>query len=491
MRHSTLNPFRKTTAFIAIAAFNLLASAEGQIRYELVIPEILGNPINTVSSQSNEINENGETLLNRISTFAVWKDGAITHIANANTDYPASLSSINASSINSFHQAVGTKTYRIRDEEGTHLDSFPFYWDPSNGVVDLDDLGSRAANGSGSTSLFEINNEGLALGVTQLFDGNQKAGNQAFTWSFEKGRTDIAAISSLNGFSTTTPESLNEAGTVVGTYRYFTSTTESYHERAFIYDAANGSQDLADIDPDFFQADHYTARDINDTGTIVGDRDRNGYIYDKETGLGYSIEAADNSSRSTKAYTLNDNDVVAGVAENRSSASHLGYSPILWTRSTGTIELLPFIERQLEAILPEGIDAASCNITPKSINNAGQISASLETNNTFSREVILKPVLDFHWSTMTPAIENETRGVLYSYNKSNAFGTIPAAALGYEIVFECSSDMKTWSTIPSDSDQVRHQETADSIELFVPFADCLFIRPALKQITANSQTTIL
>lgn len=490
MRHSTLNSLFKSTALVTLGTFGLVASSTAQIRYELVVPEILGNSVNRVSSQSNEINENGETLLNRVSTFAVWKDNSITNIVSGRTEYPGSFSSINANSINRFQQSVGTKTYLVRDEEGTHFDTFPFYWDPSNGIVDLDELGERSENGAGTTSLFEINEEGLALGQTQLFNGNLKAGNQAFTWSFENGRTNIPALNSIDGYSVTNPEGLNASGTVVGTYRQFTSSTDFYNERAFIFQPDFGSKDLAEVDATFFQGDHYTARDINEAGMLVGERDRNAYIYDIENATGITIPNADGSTRSTKAYTLNDNDVVAGVTENRGNAGQQGNSPIVWTRSTGTVELLPQIERTLKAILPEGTSPGDCNITPKAINNSGQISASLETPTTFSREIILKPVLDFHWHGKRAVSENGVQGVRYTHDKSQQGDTIPVAALGYEIAFECSADMENWTPIPSDSDQLRHEETEDSIELFVPFSDCIFIRPVLRSLTSDQASQV-
>ncbi len=484
MRYLTLTKHLKSPALAALAAFAFFSSATAQIRYELVVPEVSGTPINRVSTQSNEINENGETLLNRVSTFAVWKDKAITNIVSGLSDYPASFSSINASSINRFGQVVGTKTYRVKDENGTHTDSFPFYWDNHNGLVDLDDLGGRSADGAGTTTLYKLNDEGLAIGTTQVFDGNEKAGNQAFVWSFENGRSDISPLHEIGAYSFTTPQGLNTAGTVVGTYRKFSSTVANYNEHAFIYDAERGSRDLAGIDSDFFQADHYTARDINESNMLVGERDRHAYLYDLDAMSGYEISSSDDSNRATKAYALNNNDVVAGTTENRDNSGH---SPIIWTRSTGTIELLPQIKRDLENILPEGITADSCKITPKSINTRGQISASLETATTFSREIVLTPVLDFHWHSQVVTEENGVRGVRYTHSKAKqeATGTIPVAALGYEIAFECSSDMQNWSPIPADSQETLLKETNDAIELFVPFSQCIFIRPALKTISSE------
>ncbi len=486
MCHFTLSKITSLTALAAASAISLSSSLEAQVRYELIVPEVMGSPVNRVSSQSNEINENGETLLNRVTTFAVWKNGAITQIASGQSDYPSSFSSLNASSINRFQQVVGTKTYLHRDEEGTHFDTFPFYWDATNGLVDLDELGSRSTNGSGSTALYEINDEGLTLGTTQLFEGNTPAGNQAFTWSFETGRTDISPLHSIGGYSMTQPEALNASGTVVGTYQKFGESTQSYNEHAFIFDTALGSRDLAEIDADFFQADHYTARGINDANVIVGERDHTAYLYDLTEKAGFEIESPGAPTYAARAYALNDLEVVAGTAGN----SQNGYSPIIWTRNTGSIALLPHFEKDLQAILPEGIEANACKITPKSINNSGLISASLETSATFSREIILKPILDFHWDSKQATTENGVRGVLYTHHKSTIDGSIPAAALGYEIAFECSSNMQNWTPISEGAGEPRKLETEDTIELFVPFSDCVFIRPFLKPILADANAAL-
>ncbi|MDQ8180218.1 DUF3466 family protein [Pelagicoccus sp. SDUM812005] len=495
MRHSTRSTASSLAALAIAGSLSLITLATAQVRYELVVPEVLGNPVNRVSAKSNEINENGETLLNRVSTFAVWKDGAITHIASGLSDYPGTFSSLNASSINRFQQVVGSKTYLQRNAESasteefptynpenTHFDTFPFYWDPSNGIVDLDELGNRSESGGGTTLLYEINENGLALGTTLRFEGNLAAGNQAFTWSFESGRSDIEPLDAIDGYSVTTPQGLNAQGTVVGTYRKFAASTESYHERAFFFDPATGSQDLAEVDAEFFSGDHYTARDINDAGALVGERDQIAYFYDLERKEGYAIASANGSARATKAHALNDLDVVAGTADN---SGQNGFSPFVWTRSTGAVDLLPHIENRLRGLLPEGIDPAACKITPKAINNGALISASLETSTTFSREIILQPVLDFRWASKRLTSENGVEGVLYVHDKTQLGETIPAAALGYSIAFECSSDMANWNAISAENDGIRHTETETSIELFLPFSDCLFVRPVLKSLASD------
>lgn len=479
MQNLTPTLFYKTLACSALACLTFVKSAEAQVRYQVVVPEVLGNPVNQTNSRGNEINGNGETLLNRIATFAVWKDGAISHMVNGLTDYPAILSRIGASSINDYQQAVGSKTYLLQTEDGYEFDTFPFYWDPSNGFVDLEDLGSRSAKGVGSTSLYGINRNGQAIGTTETFEGDTKTGTTGFIWSFEDDKTSITALNSFDGYSVTIPQAIDANGTVVGTYRYFLESKDAYREKAFIFDSQRSSRDLAELDSDFFDAFHYTARDINGRSNIVGERDRNAYFYDIANGTGHTIAAPDDGKGLTKAFSLNDNDVVAGVTEDFSEAGQLGLSPILWTRSTGTINLLPQIESSLSKILPAGIDAREVRITPKAINSSAQISARLETNEAFSREVILEPVLDLQWNEMTATARNGVRGVLYTHYRSNDTENIPASALGLEIGFECSSDMQTWHPFNTDVDGVSVHEDEISIELFVPLADCLFVRPVL------------
>ncbi|EDY81019.1 hypothetical protein VDG1235_636 [Verrucomicrobiia bacterium DG1235] len=484
MRHLLSNPVIKSLALAAMASFSLPFSLNAQIRYELVVPEVFGSQINRAGTRGNEINENGETLLNRVATFAVWKDGATTNVVNANTDYPASLSRIGAASINKFQQAVGTKTYIVRDDNGSRFDTFPFYWDPSNGLVDLDDIGARSPLGAGSTSLFDINEVGMAIGTSQNFAGEDIVGNSAFAWSFETGRIDIPALDTIETHSVTTPKAISESGNVVGTYRLFLDSAAHYTERAFLFEPNAGSVDLEDFDADFFQATHSTARDINRHEKMVGELDQGAYLYDLAKRAGHFIPAPSDSAGAIRAYALNDKDIVAGTAEMRDSDGHSGFSPILWSEDTGTIDLMPHLEQKLAGILPEGVDSLDCRITPKSINNRGQISASLETQASFSREVVLNPVLEFDWNSMTPTSENGVRGVLYRHDKAQLEGTIPASALGYDIGFECSSDMQNWSPIETENGAIRHLETDDSIELFLPFSDCVFVRPVL--VTASN-----
>lgn len=470
----------RTLAIAAIAAFTSSSPLTAQIRYELIVPEIAGTPIKKVSSFGNEINDNGESLLNRITTFAVWKDGAITHIANSNSEYPGSVSQVNASTINAFQQVVGSKTYRVQTESGPRSDTFPFYWDPANGLLDLDDLGSRSSVGIGNTRLFGINNQGVSLGVSEAYQPEQLSGNSAFTWSFESGRVDIPALSQHQGASVTSPAAINDTGIVVGTYRDFLGNFDSYVEQGFVYTEEQSSQDLKSFDSEFFSATHITARDVNNWSTLVGEQDNQAYLFNLETAEGQLIPSPISGQRSMRAYAINNSNIVAGALETSSNTgSQAQLTPFLWSEATGSVDLMPHIERTLSATLLEGTTPANTRITPKTINERGQISATLETDSTFSREIILQPSLNFKWTSMARTTVQGVSGVRYRYEKGSQGELIPAAALGYQIAFECSPDMNSWKDIGHDGSKIVHLETESFIELFVPFADCIFVRAKL------------
>lgn len=482
MNHVRFNHISRAIAFGALAISSLLGSLNAQIRYRIVAPEVFGNEINQTEEHGNEINDLGESILNRVASFAVWQDGAATHVVNALTSYPASISKVNAASINEFQQVVGSKTYRVRTESGTQLDTFPFYWDPYNGMVDLDDIGERSATGVGNTSLYRINREGIAIGVTQKISDENAVSNIAFAWSFESGRHDIAPLSETDGISYTKPLDINNAGSIVGNFRKFEGSLNRYYENGFILPSDGSPIGLADFDPKFFGGSHSTARSINAVGNFSGEIDGKAYFYDVKNAKGELISHPANNEKLTKGYSVNDFDVLAGTLETRDRLGKLGMMPFIWTRELGVIDLSSQLKKGLATLLPETIDPNSVRITPKTINNRGQISARLETDSQFAREVLLEPALDFEWHSMSQTVLDGVQGALYIHQKSEAAAdSIPIQALGYEIGFECSADMVTWTPVESDKKGIRITEDEHTIEVFVPFRETVFIKPVLAQ----------
>lgn len=485
MSHNRFNPILRAIAFTALAAFGVLGSLEAQIRYQLVTPEVFGSEINQTADHGNEINNNGESVLNRVASFAVWKNGTTTHVVNAITNYPGSFSKVAAASINDYQQVVGSKSYRVQKDNATQTDTFPFYWDPYNGLVDLDDIGNRSGLGVGNTALYGINKAGVAIGVTQNYSGNETAGNIAFAWSFESGRSDIAPLSVIDNQSYTAPLDINDSGTIVGNFRKFDGSTDRYFENGFVKLQDADATALSDFDNAFFSSTHSTARAVNALGNFAGEIDGKAYFYDAANAKGHVISHPSRDGGLTKAFAVNDFDVIAGTLESRDSAGKLGMLPYIWTRELGTFDLSTHVEKTLSALLPEGANSASVRITPKSINSRGQISARLETNSQFAREIILEPTLDFQWHAMSQVTEDGVTGALYVHQKAKeSADSIPAEALGYEIGFESSTDMTEWSPIESGDAGIRITENETIIEVFMPFSQSTFIRPVLSQVSA-------
>lgn len=483
MRCTTHKTYLKFICSAALSASLAICSLSAQIRYQLVEPRVAGNPITKTASYGNMLNIHGETLLNRITTFAVWKDGAVTHIANSATDYSGTLLQVQAASINEHQQVVGSKTYRSSNLN----DTIPFYWDPANGLVDLDELGARNLEGVGNTRLYGINRNGESLGTSDLFDGTQRSGNAAFTWSFEQGRVDIPALSSHEGKSFTSPRAINDSGVVAGTYRAFLGSLSVYVERGFVYTETSGSLDLQSLDSDFFRGTHITAADINNASVVVGNIDDAAYLFDLENAEGRFIPAPGPYSRSLRAHSISDSGIVVGTMRTSDELSGKPQiSPFFWKEEIGSVDLSKHIYADLSKLIPTDLEAQNACINPKSVNSSGQISATLETGTSFSREVLLLPTLSFDWSDMVQVRENGVSGVLYRHNKGDFPNLIPTHALGYQIGFECSPDMENWQSVSQAGDGIRHLETEDFIELFVPFGECMFLRPVLLTTTSST-----
>lgn len=467
-----------STLAVAAACAALSPLANAQIKYEIITPEVHGKTVSKTQSHGNEINDNGQTLLNNLTTFAVWQNEESPLIVRARSTDEAIPSQLTAASINDSMQVVGSKTFYAKSETGSNFITVPFYWDADNGLVNLDELGDISESGLSSTHLFGINANGNAIGTTSNYEGDAANGTRGFVWSLENGEQTIPTLSSINGASATYPQAINNNGTVAGFYHNYSGSIDSYYERGFIYDSANGSQSLEAIDADFFQASNITARAINNSDLVIGELDRNAYIYDIAKSEGQQIQGFGENA-AARAYAINDHGVVAGYAEVIESGTRIGHAPMLWTKETGSINLNDYLNHDASTYLPEGIDQLDCIVTPKSINEHGQISAQLNTAG-YSKEIIINPVLDFQWTSIERVFENGIPGVLYTHTKSTAPGTLPLSALGLELAYHCSSDLKNWNEIDANTNGIRIFENETTVELFAPLSDCTFIQVSLK-----------
>lgn len=465
---------RTSTALVAALMGACLASA--QVRYELVVPEIMGAPATVTQEHGNQINQQGQTLINRITTFAIWQGDGEPVLVSARSDTSAELARVNAAAINRFGQVVGSRSLRL----GSKTSKVPFYWDASNGLVDLSDLSSASAGGLRQSYLNDLNDRGLAIGVDSVYEGDSVARHQAFLWSFQSGKSVIPALHSFGSYSVTSPRSINNAGEVVGIYNRFQGSPSSYIEQGFLYDETNGARSLDQIDPAFFPANApHTARSISDSGLVVGERGSLAYLYDLASGEGLAIPGFDDSVISTRAYAVNERGVAAGYA-TLSRDGAFAHAPILWTRQTGTRNLLDFVATRPSAYLPAGASPSDTLVTPKRINNRGQISARLEVKGgeRYEREVILNPVLDFAWTRIEQSRQDGRDGILYYYDKTLPLPSdlLPAAALGLEIQFHCSEDLLSWSPIEHAANGAHLLQDDHQIALFLPLDECQFVQ---------------
>ncbi len=468
------NRASRTSAALAAALMGAsLASA--QVRYELVVPEVMGAPATFTQEHGNQINEQGQTLINRIASFAIWQAQGEPVLVSARADTSAELARVNAAAINRFGQVVGSRSLRVGNGIASKV---PFYWDASNGLVDLSDLASASAGGLRQSYLSDLNDQGLAIGVDSVYEGDAIARHQGYLWSFQSGKHVIPALHSFGSYSVTSPRSVNNEGQVAGIYNRFTGSANSYIEQGFLYDPSNGARSLDQVAPAFFPANApHTARSISDNGLLVGERGSLAYIFDLATGEGSPIPGFDASVISTRAYAVNERGVAAGYATLFREGAFV-HAPILWTRQTGTVNLLDCVATQSSSYLPAGARPSDTIVTPKRINSRGQISARLEVKGgeRYEREVILNPVLDFAWTRIEQTRLDGRDGVLYFYDKTLPLpaGVLPAEALGLEIEFLYSQDLINWSPVEDHADAQLLQDD-EKIALFVPFSGSDFV----------------
>ncbi len=480
---TAVNAYFKPFALLWASA-TAAASLTAQIKYEIIIPEVYGMPATFAQDQGNRINQRGETLINRIHSFAIWQADAEATIVDVRPDTASQLARVSAADINTSGQAVGARSFTTRTDAGDVSMSIPFYWDRDHGVVSLDELAPASPTAPGFAYLSAINDHGAAIGVARRRgpDGAD-LGYEGFVWSFETGKVGIPALSSSGERSLTSPRSINDAGTVVGIYHRYGASPTSYFEAGFVFDSATGARSLETVDAAFFGglASH-SARDVSDNGFMVGERGQIGYFYDLRTGIGVAIKGAEGDTRSTRAFAVNDLGVVAGYATVGRDSGKLGYQPLLWTAETGSVNLLRYLTTPTSAYVPAGLDSLDVLITPKAINERGAISARLDAQSgpRYQREIVLSPVLEFAWTSVELASENGVSGLKCVYDKTQpAAGTLPADAIGLELEFVGSSDLKTWSLLRDGANGIRLVETEEAIELFAPLSEAPFIAARL------------
>lgn len=472
-----------TAAFvlgIAIAAPTTFA----QLKYDLLLPSVYGSPITATSPRANLINEKGQTVLNRVTSFVVWQDGNIVSSVDARTDYPSRLSRVEAASINALGQVVGSKTYKSSDASGYRFDTFPFYWDAENGLVDLADLGARSASGEGNTSLHAINDRGVAIGYSRAGKPNADSTTSAFLWSQASGRIDIPALDYFGATSHTVPEAINNQGTVVGIYRKFLSSTNHYFENGFVYDWSHGSRSLETIDPAFFSETNYTARAINENQSFVGEIGVDAYVYHLSSKQGVLIPRPAGFEGSMRAYAISETGFVAGALAYLSPEGDFQLRPFIWSEESGTIDLFGQLSKDINSFRSLGFDPSLVSIVPKSINSQGQISAILRPSSGSEREIILSPRIQFDWSSIERIDSNGVPQLRFTYLKDQVDPFFSEPNPATSLTFECSRDLENWNELDLTNPSYEYVDSDRAVTLVAPLADCFFIRARLSASTS-------
>jgi probable HAF family extracellular repeat protein len=241
-----------------------------------------------------------------------------------------------ANAINRSGQIVGDST--LPGDTGEY---HAFLYDQGT----MTDLGTL--DGSFSAAL-GINDGGLVVGYTTV----QPFGEHAFL--YDGTMNDLGTLGSINSMAL----GINNSGQVVGWSG----------SRAFLWDKANGMQDL--LGPLGIQDSAATA--INDAGQIVGEANGQAFFYDqgKLTHLGW----LDDMFPLSIASSLNDAGVVVGSAPVRGHVSYHGF-----VYADGVLTDLN------ELVPPSGLTIREAN----AINNAGQIVGIAQDSTGFHEHAVL------------------------------------------------------------------------------------------------------
>jgi probable HAF family extracellular repeat protein len=143
-----------------------------------------------------------------------------------------------------------------------------FTWSESMGFNYLTPL-----SGYGSSYAWAVNDKGQVIG-NSCFNGYI---DRACLWEEDKPVTDIGALPSGEFNSDSRAYDINNNGQVVGS-----STSSDGHTHAFRWSKDGGLEDLTEIDDGFIDA---YVNAINDSGTMVGERNGRAFIWNKDTGM--------------------------------------------------------------------------------------------------------------------------------------------------------------------------------------------------------------
>jgi len=198
-----------------------------------------------------------------------------------------------------------------------------FIWSSSEGVRDLGDLPGGADISSGNA----LNDAGQVVGSSRTANGDR-----AFLWDNNSGLQNLGSLPSW-AFNSSFATGVNNAGLVVGygESQYLSTQTK----RAFLWSSGGAMEDLGDLSPNTFS--YTVGRAINDQGQVVGSSaldpigslsHERAFLWSASTGM-QDLGALAGDSDSW-AYSINDRGQVVGMSASSESGFMAGHEAFIW-----------------------------------------------------------------------------------------------------------------------------------------------------------------
>jgi hypothetical protein len=243
--------------------------------------------------------------------------------------------------------SVGTA---LKYDAGANLGLRAVRLDASGGpAIELANLGTTSA-GFTSVSARAINLAGTAVGSATKYVSNASMGSRAVRWDSVGVATELDALSTNNGFTTSFGYAINAAGTAVGWAETYSNGLD-VGERAVRWDASGtAATELGNLGTTTGGLTFSQARAVNSSGTAVGTADRwsvntnigqravrwsaSGTAATELGGLGLFIP---NFSTDAAAYAINDAGTAVGYAEKIvNGTTTMGDRAVRWAASGTT-----------------------------------------------------------------------------------------------------------------------------------------------------------
>jgi len=149
-------------------------------------------------------------------------------------------------------------------------------WDASGAVIEMGNLGA-AADGRTSAGAFAVNSFGVSTGSADKYVGGVKKGQFAVRWNADGSATELGVLGGdANAIAESIARDINDSGTVVGAgYKLVNGVDQAW--RAVRWDGSSTvATELGTLGTDPTGSSSYDniARKINNAGIIIGESDK-------------------------------------------------------------------------------------------------------------------------------------------------------------------------------------------------------------------------